>query len=339
LISIRIVVITAHGQGKSKFQTCANCRGRLEYPGRVSGCRAGSHFGFQKQNRNRRVDERRTPHRLAALSGLREVVLSTATEYSSHPPRKLLRPVFKAAVEGRLPAASASSVCAICRPNGADSLRHSVSIRNSVSARFKVVLSRRRRDDFSENRLIPTAYAVYDFLPSYAIPAVLLSRCDQGVTQSRRPEGLDQLELRYGVNAGKQAGAMGPLPREFSWTPPARGDGGTAPVEIFKVRGFLHAPSSGVFRSRVRLSPLTGRTSEFGILQEELENTIRGEGHIVGLVGEAGIGKSRLCFKFAERGGSVQHSQSPCADTGAVMEPACASEFRSYWSILLTFQN
>jgi hypothetical protein len=24
---------------------------------------------------------------------------------------------------------------------------------------------------------------------------------------------------------------------------------------------------------------------------------------------------------------------------GAVMEPACASEFRSYWSILLTFQN
>jgi hypothetical protein len=29
----------------------------------------------------------------------------------------------------------------------------------------KVVLSRRRRGDFSENRSIPTAYAVYDFLP------------------------------------------------------------------------------------------------------------------------------------------------------------------------------
>ncbi len=39
-------------------------------------------------------------------------------------------------------------------------------------------------------------------------------------------------------------------------------------------------------------------------------------------------------------GGSVQHSQSPIgADAGAVMEPACASEFRSHWSILLTFQN
>ena len=73
-----------------------------------------------------------------------------------------------------------------------------------------------------------------------------------------------------------------------------------APVEIFKVRGLLNAPSSGVFRSRARLSPLTGRTSEFAALQEELENTIRGEGHVVGLVGEAGIGKSRLCFEFAE---------------------------------------
>jgi class 3 adenylate cyclase/tetratricopeptide (TPR) repeat protein len=73
-----------------------------------------------------------------------------------------------------------------------------------------------------------------------------------------------------------------------------------APVEIFKVRGLLHAPSSGVFRSRVRLSPLTGRTREFGTLHEELENTIRGEGHVVGLVGEAGIGKSRLCYEFAE---------------------------------------
>ena len=32
----------------------------------------------------------------------------------------------------------------------------------------------------------------------------------------------------------------------------------------------------------------------------ELENTIKGEGRVVGVVGEAGIGKSRLCFEFAE---------------------------------------
>jgi hypothetical protein len=46
----------------------------------------------------------------------------------------------------------------------------------------KAVLSRRRLRQLSENRSIPTAYAAYDFLPSYAIPAVLVSHWDQGVT-------------------------------------------------------------------------------------------------------------------------------------------------------------
>ena len=39
-------------------------------------------------------------------------------------------------------------------------------------------------------------------------------------------------------------------------------------------------------------------------------------------------------------GGSVQHSLSPIdAYAWAVIEPACASEFRGRWSILLTFRN
>src|SRR5216684_3302466 len=73
-----------------------------------------------------------------------------------------------------------------------------------------------------------------------------------------------------------------------------------APIEIFKLRGLQHAPSSGVFRSGRRLSPLTGRTDQFSALVLELENTMMGEGRVVGVVGEAGIGKSRLCFEFAE---------------------------------------
>lgn len=74
----------------------------------------------------------------------------------------------------------------------------------------------------------------------------------------------------------------------------------SSPVEVFKVSGLLSAPSSGAFRSGIRLSPLTGRIDEFAALLQELENTIKGEGHVVGVVGEAGIGKSRLCFEFAE---------------------------------------
>jgi len=73
-----------------------------------------------------------------------------------------------------------------------------------------------------------------------------------------------------------------------------------APIETFKLRGLQHAPSSGVFRSGRRLSPLTGRSEQSSALSAELENTIKGDGRVVGVVGEAGIGKSRLCFEFAE---------------------------------------
>ena len=73
-----------------------------------------------------------------------------------------------------------------------------------------------------------------------------------------------------------------------------------APIEIFNLKGLKHAPSSGVFRSGRRLSPLTGRTEQFSALSLELENTMKGDGRVVGIVGEAGIGKSRLCFEFAE---------------------------------------
>jgi class 3 adenylate cyclase/tetratricopeptide (TPR) repeat protein len=73
-----------------------------------------------------------------------------------------------------------------------------------------------------------------------------------------------------------------------------------APVEVLKIRGLQHAPSSGVFRSGKRLSPMTGRGDQFSTLALELENTCKGDGRVVGIVGEAGIGKSRLCFEFAE---------------------------------------
>src|SRR6266576_2881379 len=72
------------------------------------------------------------------------------------------------------------------------------------------------------------------------------------------------------------------------------------PIEMFRLRGLQYAPSSGVFRSGRRLSPLIGRTDQFSALAQELENTIKGDGRVVGIVGEAGIGKSRLCFEFAE---------------------------------------
>jgi len=73
-----------------------------------------------------------------------------------------------------------------------------------------------------------------------------------------------------------------------------------APLEIFKLTGLLNAPASDIFRSGKRLTPLIGRSDQFAALELELGNTIKGDGRVVGVVGEAGIGKSRLCFEFAE---------------------------------------
>ena len=73
-----------------------------------------------------------------------------------------------------------------------------------------------------------------------------------------------------------------------------------APVETFKVTGLLNAPASGVFRSGRRLSPLMGRSEHFALLELELAKVVRDGGRVVSVVGEAGLGKSRLCFEFAE---------------------------------------
>jgi predicted ATPase/class 3 adenylate cyclase len=72
------------------------------------------------------------------------------------------------------------------------------------------------------------------------------------------------------------------------------------PVEVFRLRGLRSAPASEVFRSGVRLSRLVGRDDQLAILERELEDTINCNGRVVGVVGEAGIGKSRLCFEFAD---------------------------------------
>jgi class 3 adenylate cyclase/tetratricopeptide (TPR) repeat protein len=72
------------------------------------------------------------------------------------------------------------------------------------------------------------------------------------------------------------------------------------PVNIFRLKGLRNAPASEAFRSNARLSPLIGRESQFAALESELAETIKGDGRVVGVVGEAGIGKSRLCFEFAD---------------------------------------
>jgi adenylate cyclase len=71
-------------------------------------------------------------------------------------------------------------------------------------------------------------------------------------------------------------------------------------VEVFKLLRLRHAPASVIFRSQLRLSPLIGRAEQLEILEAELTSAASANPHVVGIVGEAGSGKSRLCFEFTE---------------------------------------
>src|SRR5438445_9947728 len=46
------------------------------------------------------------------------------------------------------------------------------------------------------------------------------------------------------------------------------------------------------------LSPLVGRERELALLREAFDRAVQGRGQVVGIVGEAGAGKSRLLHEF-----------------------------------------
>ena len=82
---------------------------------------------------------------------------------------------------------------------------------------------------------------------------------------------------------------------------PVQIKGAREPVGVFVLEGV------GVSRtrfdiSRARgLSRFVGRGDEMQVLESALARAREGNAQIVGIVGEAGLGKSRLCFEFLER--------------------------------------
>ncbi len=82
---------------------------------------------------------------------------------------------------------------------------------------------------------------------------------------------------------------------------PARVKGVAAPVGVFELEG--PGPMRTRFDlSRARgLSRFVGREREIATLEAALERAVAGNGQMVGLVADAGTGKSRLSFEFLER--------------------------------------
>src|SRR5215813_1536266 len=77
--------------------------------------------------------------------------------------------------------------------------------------------------------------------------------------------------------------------------------GVSAPVRVYELEGVgaLHTPLE-VSRSR-GFSRFVGRNAELASLEAALSRALDGNGQVVGIVGEPGVGKSRLCQEFVER--------------------------------------
>ena len=75
----------------------------------------------------------------------------------------------------------------------------------------------------------------------------------------------------------------------------------STPLEVFLLTGLRHGAAGERFSSEHGRSDFLGRNVELALLERGLERARDGNGCIVGLVAEAGVGKSRLCFEFMER--------------------------------------
>ncbi len=72
------------------------------------------------------------------------------------------------------------------------------------------------------------------------------------------------------------------------------------PIAIFALKGIRPAIASQQFRGGQKLSPFVGRDQEIRALDAALDEARAGNSPVVGIVGEAGSGKSRLVFEFLE---------------------------------------
>jgi class 3 adenylate cyclase/tetratricopeptide (TPR) repeat protein len=76
--------------------------------------------------------------------------------------------------------------------------------------------------------------------------------------------------------------------------------GASRPIGVFELVGAGRARSRlDVARER-GLSRFVGRAGEIQVLEEALEQAQEGRGAVIGVVADAGVGKSRLCHEFAE---------------------------------------
>lgn len=73
------------------------------------------------------------------------------------------------------------------------------------------------------------------------------------------------------------------------------------PVRVYELKGIGARRNRFDIATARGLSRFVGRREEAAVLKQALDDVEAGDGQVVGVVGEAGVGKSRLCHEFLER--------------------------------------
>jgi class 3 adenylate cyclase/tetratricopeptide (TPR) repeat protein len=85
------------------------------------------------------------------------------------------------------------------------------------------------------------------------------------------------------------------------------------PVELYRIVRISGARSRLAASAVHGLTPFVGRADEMGLLWNRWERASDGDGQVVFIVGEAGIGKSRLVRQFRERLAGTPHTWNECS--------------------------
>jgi predicted ATPase len=103
--------------------------------------------------------------------------------------------------------------------------------------------------------------------------------------------------------------------------------------------GVISKPWGGTGTSPLALTPLTGRDTEFSLLKDRWEQTQEGMGQVVLVVGQPGLGKSRLVQTLTERvhaelshascAGAAESRGSSVDPDSPVIEWRCSQHFQN----------
>jgi adenylate cyclase len=99
--------------------------------------------------------------------------------------------------------------------------------------------------------------------------------------------------------------------------PPLPMKGKAEPLPVFAITGLRHTRAVRL-EEPVYTLPMLGREAELGSIQEKLAAAAQGHGQVIGILGEAGMGKSRLvaeAIRLASQGGFAAYGGA-CAASG-----------------------